>query len=318
MKSSASALVAGLVGLPLALVAVFVAGSGGSAAAAVSEPPPPSSAALADIPPTYLALYQTAAATCPGLPWTVLAGVGEVATDDGRHMPAGNRAVGPMQFDPVTFAQYGVDGNDDGVTDPTALADAIYSVANLLCRNGAKDGANLQGAIEVFDDAPNYAQDVLGWANTYGGLSVGAAAGGDAVATAIAFAEAQLGKPYQLGATGPDEWDCSALVQAAYAAGGIALPRTTFEWKQAGPVVWIANGNAHLPMPILQIGDLLYSAGSDGTPLNPGHVAMYIGDGQEIEAPHTGEVVKIILVPSSIKIVTRPANLRASRTSGGT
>ena len=212
-----------------------------------------------------------------------------------------------MQFDPTTFATYGVDGNDDGVTDATEPADAVYSLANLLCDNGAKNGTDLQAAIEAYNNAPSFLQDVLGWANTYGGLSAGSAVGADAVATAIAFAEAQLGKPYQLGATGPDAWDCSALVQAAYAAGGIALPRTTYEWQQAGPVVWITDGKSRVPVSVLEPGDLLYSAGSDGTPLNPGHVAMYIGDGQEIEAPHTGDVVKVISVPSDISIVTRPA-----------
>jgi cell wall-associated NlpC family hydrolase len=305
-KSTASTLVAGVVGLPLALVVVFAAGSGGSAAAASSPPPLPSSAALSDIPPTYLDLYQAAAMTCSGLPWTILAGIGEVVSDHGRHIPSAVGTVGPMQFDPTTFATYGVDGNGDGVTDASEPPDAVYSMANLLCDNGAKNGADLQAAIEAYDKAPGFVQDVLGWSTTYGGLSAGSAVGGDAVAIAIAFAEAQLGKPYELGATGPDAWDCSALVQAAYAAGGIALPRTTYEWQQSGPIVWITDGGSDLAISALEPGDLLYSAGSDGAPLNPGHVAMYIGDGQEIEAPHAGDVVEVISVPSDISIVTRP------------
>jgi cell wall-associated NlpC family hydrolase len=305
-KSTASTLVAGVVGLPLALVVVFAAGSGGSAAAASSPPPLPSSAALSDIPPTYLDLYQAAAMTCSGLPWTILAGIGEVVSDHGRHIPYAVGTVGPMQFDPTTFATYGVDGNGDGVTDASEPADAVYSVANLLCDNGAENGVDLQAAIEAYDKAPGFVQAVLGWSTTYGGLSTGSAVGGDAVATAIAFAEAQLGKPYELGATGPDAWDCSALVQAAYAAGGIALPRTTYEWQQTGPVVWITGGKTDLPISALEPGDLLYSAGADGTPLNPGHVGMYMGDDQEIEAPHAGDVVKVISVPSDISIVTRP------------
>lgn len=307
VKSTATALVAGIVGLPLALVTVFAAGSGGSAAAEASQPPAPSSTALADIPSTYLALYEAAAATCPGLPWTVLAGIGKVASDHGRLIPSSNGALGPMQFDPVSFAQYGVDGNNDGVTDATVPADAIYGVANMLCDNGAKNVDDLQGAVEVFNRGPNYVQNVFGWANIYGGLSAIVAGASDAVSVAIAFAEAQLGKPYQLGATGPGAWDCSSLVQAAYAAAGIALPRTTYEWNQAGPVVWMTNGDDHLRLSLLQPGDLLYSAGDDGSSLNPGHVAMYLGDGQEIEAPHTGDVVKVTTVPSDISIVTRPS-----------
>ena len=307
-KSTASTLFAGVVGLPVALVVVFAAGSGGSAAAASSPPALPSSAALSGIPPTYLNLYQAAAVTCSGLPWTILASIGEVASDHGRHIPPASGTLGPMQFAPTTFATYGVDGNGDGVTDASDPADAVYSLANLLCDNGAKNGADLQAAIEADNTAPGFVQDVLGWATTYGGLSAGSAVGGDAVATAIAFAEAQLGKPYELGATGPDAWDCSALVQAAYAAGGIALPRTTYEWQHAGSVVWTTDGKSELPLSVLEPGDLLYSAGSDGTPLNPGHVGMYLGDGQEIEAPHTGDIVKVISVPRDISIVTRPAS----------
>ena len=123
-KSTASTLLAGVVGLPLALVVVFAAGSGESADAASSEPPLPSSAALSGIPPTYLDLYQGAASTCSGLPWTVLAAIGEVASDHGRHIPSGTGTDGPMQFDSTTFATYGVDGNGDGVTDASEPADA--------------------------------------------------------------------------------------------------------------------------------------------------------------------------------------------------
>lgn len=312
MRGIATIAAAGIVGLPLALVSVFAAGSGGSAAASVSEPPVPSSAAFSGIPPTYLALYEAAAATCPGLPWTVLAGVGEVASDHGRSIPVGHASAGPMQLDTKKFATYGVDGNNDGVTDATEPADATYSVANLLCHNGAKNGANIEGALSAYTDSLGFVQTVLQWANNYGGLSLGAEVGSDAVATAIAFAAAQLGKPYQLGASGPDAWDCSSLVQAAYAAAGIALPRTTYEWGQAGPVAWMTNGNDRMPMSVLEPGDLLYSAGDDGTALDPGHVAMYIGDGQEIEAPHTGDVVSVTIVASDISIVTRPVGLPAS------
>jgi cell wall-associated NlpC family hydrolase len=69
----------------------------------------------------------------------------------------------------------------------------------------------------------------------------------------------------------------------------------------------MTNGSDHLASSVLEPGDLLYSAGDDGIPLTPGHVAMYIGDSQEIEAPHTGDVVKVISVPNDISIVTRPA-----------
>jgi peptidoglycan DL-endopeptidase CwlO len=89
---------------------------------------------------------------------------------------------------------------------------------------------------------------------------------------AVAFAYAQLGKPYQWGATGPNSYDCSGLVQAAWAAAGVAIPRTTYEQWDALP---------HIPVSEMVPGDLIIYNGE-------GHVAMYVGDGYIIDAPHTG------------------------------
>ena len=103
------------------------------------------------------------------------------------------------------------------------------------------------------------------------------------------------------GAAGPDAYDCSGLVYAAYAAAGIHIARTTYQWQQDGPVV---------PLSQSQPGDLLFSAGSDGTPSNPGHVVMYLGAGQVIQAPQTGQDVQIDpLDLASIVVATRPAHL---------
>ncbi|GAA5188502.1 C40 family peptidase [Rugosimonospora acidiphila] len=103
----------------------------------------------------------------------------------------------------------------------------------------------------------------------------------------IDFAMEQLGKPYQWGGSGPDKWDCSGLVQAAWAQAGVALPRTT-----AGQV------SVGVDVPSLQVmepGDLIFIPGSDGSISNPGHVGMYAGDANGvqylIQAPHTGAVV---------------------------
>jgi cell wall-associated NlpC family hydrolase len=115
---------------------------------------------------------------------------------------------------------------------------------------------------------------------------------------------AQLGKPYQWGATGPASFDCSGLVQAAYAAAGIHVARTTYQWQQDGPVI---------PLGQVQPGDLLFSAGSDGTRASPGHVVMYLGGGQVIQAPRTGTDVQIDPVDlASVVAATRPAALAAN------
>jgi cell wall-associated NlpC family hydrolase len=95
---------------------------------------------------------------------------------------------------------------------------------------------------------------------------------------AVAFAYAQLGKPYQWGATGPDSFDCSGLAQAAWAAAGVAIPRDTYEQWAALP---------HIASSAIQPGDLLYYDGI-------GHVAIYVGGGYIIDAPQTGMDVEKI------------------------
>jgi peptidoglycan DL-endopeptidase CwlO len=95
---------------------------------------------------------------------------------------------------------------------------------------------------------------------------------------AVAFAYAQLGKPYVWGATGPDSYDCSGLVQAAWASAGVSIPRVTYDQWAALP---------HISASSIQPGDLLFYEGE-------GHVAMYVGDGYMIDAPQTGlDVEKI-------------------------
>jgi len=97
---------------------------------------------------------------------------------------------------------------------------------------------------------------------------------------AVAFAYAQLGKPYQWGATGPGSYDCSGLAQAAWAAAGVSIPRTTYAQWAALP---------HVSTSALEPGDLLYF---DGV----GHVAIYVGGGDIIDAPQTGmDVQKVAL-----------------------
>ena len=95
---------------------------------------------------------------------------------------------------------------------------------------------------------------------------------------AVAFAYAQVGKPYQWGATGPDSYDCSGLVMAAWASAGVTIPRDTYEQWAALP---------HIPVSQMQPGDLIIYDGE-------GHVAMYVGDGYIIDAPHTGADVERI------------------------
>jgi cell wall-associated NlpC family hydrolase len=100
---------------------------------------------------------------------------------------------------------------------------------------------------------------------------------------AIAYARAQIGKPYQWGASGPDSFDCSGLTMAAYASAGVTIPRTSREQWTIG---------THVDsMSDLVPGDLVfYAYGSSSSTIH--HVGLYVGDGLMIEAPFTGATVR--------------------------
>jgi hypothetical protein len=130
--------------------------------------------AVADIPPRMLTLYVRGTAWCPGLPWTVLAGIGKVETNHGRGgevSPAG--AEGPMQFMPATWAVYGLDGDGDGVANIWDAADAVPSAAHYLCANGGGNPATLSEAIWHYNHDNSYVQLVLAWAARYAAAASG-------------------------------------------------------------------------------------------------------------------------------------------------
>jgi len=127
-------------------------------------------AARASVAPAdFRALYVRAAKTCNGLPWSVLAAVGQVESGHGANTNdsyAG--AQGPMQFMPATFAAYGVDGDKDGDRDIHDPVDAIYSAARYLCANGAgRSDEALARAIWHYNHAEWYVQLVLKLAGQY-------------------------------------------------------------------------------------------------------------------------------------------------------
>ncbi|MEJ2868570.1 C40 family peptidase [Actinomycetospora sp. OC33-EN08] len=95
---------------------------------------------------------------------------------------------------------------------------------------------------------------------------------------AISAAKSRLGKPYVWGATGPNSFDCSGLMQYAFEKAGKDLPRTSAAQSKVGEKV---------SMDDLQPGDLIFMY----SPVS--HVVMYVGDGKVIEAPNSGEDVKI-------------------------
>ncbi|MFR0357763.1 NlpC/P60 family protein [Streptomyces sediminimaris] len=129
-----------------------------------------------------------------------------------------------------------------------------------------------------------------------GSTSTGDSAYATKAAKALAFARAQIGKPYVWGATGPDSYDCSGLTQAAWKAAGVSLPRTTYDQVDAGTTVSLADA---------QPGDLIFFYDDIS------HVGIYIGNGMMIHAPKPGAYVReesIYYAGSSIiHSVVRPA-----------
>jgi membrane-bound lytic murein transglycosylase B len=117
----------------------------------------------ATLPPSgYLALYRSAAATCPGMRWTLLAAVGQVESGHGRNVgPSSAGAVGPMQFMPTTFRAYAVDGDGDGRTDPMSPADAVFTAARYLCGGGAGSASGVRAALFRYNHAQWYVDLVL-------------------------------------------------------------------------------------------------------------------------------------------------------------
>jgi len=108
------------------------------------------------------------------------------------------------------------------------------------------------------------------------------------------FAKAQLGKPYEFGAVGPDAYDCSGLVRAAFRRVGISLPHSSYWQSFRGTAIdWRSE--------TIQPGDLVFTfSSSNRTQIS--HVGIAISDSQWIEAPYTGANVRIARMPSDSRI----------------
>jgi cell wall-associated NlpC family hydrolase len=327
----------GVVGLGLLAVPILIgtnaffaasAGCSGQQTGTVGQPTGSAKAAKG-IPANYLYWYKRVGQQY-GVPWTILAGIGTVESDNGQTtLPGvhsgqnGFGAAGPMQIGiggaatdvwggaPVHPASEVVNGvatdeDGDGIASVYDPADAIAGAAKYLLAAGVQSDPS--AAVFAYNHLQSYVQTVLMYAGQYAGgnYSVVSAqlpqtstaagcvqtTGGipavqaptQAVATAISFAEQQLGKPYLWGGTGPDAFDCSGLVMMAYRAAGINIARTSEQQ-------WATE--QRVPASQVQPGDLVFFAGSDGTVTSPGHVALVIGGGKMIEAYATGFPIRI-------------------------
>jgi cell wall-associated NlpC family hydrolase len=113
-----------------------------------------------------------------------------------------------------------------------------------------------------------------------------------AAATAVAFAKAQVGEPYQFGGSGPSSWDCSGLTMVAWAQAGVSLPHSSAAQYDV---------TRHISAGELQPGDLIFYY----SPIS--HVAMFVGGGMQVAATHTGDFVRLQPLHSGIVGYGRPA-----------
>jgi hypothetical protein len=121
---------------------------------------------------SYLQLFQASAARyCPAMSWTVLAAIGQIESGDGANVgPSSAGALGPMQFLPSTWAEWGIDGfGQTGAPDVQNPLDAVPSAARMLCADGASSGsaAGLRQAVFSYNHATWYVNEVLALAAQY-------------------------------------------------------------------------------------------------------------------------------------------------------
>jgi cell wall-associated NlpC family hydrolase len=310
----------GLLTVPMLIIggsSLLFSGNGGTGCTSSGAPPaaqPAAGPAGKTIPSNYLYWYKKVGQQY-NVPWVILAGIGTEESDNGQStLPGvtsgqnGFGAAGPMQIgiggaSSNTWAQVATDEDGKGPPSVYDPADAIAGAAKYLVAHGVQ--TDPAAAIFAYNHADWYVQDVLTFASDYssGGFTVTAAeqSGGSStcsgnlvlassnvpnstVATAIDYAEQQIGKPYVWGATGPDSFDCSGLTMMAYRSSGVDIARTSQQQ-------WATE--KHIPASQVQPGDLVFFAGSDGTPSAPGHVGLVIGQGKMIEAYATGFPVRV-------------------------
>ena len=119
----------------------------------------------------------------------------------------------------------------------------------------------------------------------------GGGGGGGSASAVVAYARAQVGKPYCYGGSGPGCFDCSGLTMMAWRQAGISLPHSSASQYNVGRRISAGE---------LQPGDLVFYY----SPIS--HVSVYIGNGQRISATHTGDYVRVQSLGSSIVGYARP------------
>ncbi|MFI5614951.1 NlpC/P60 family protein [Amycolatopsis sp. NPDC051903] len=274
------------------------------------------------LPPWAPDLLNRYGTTCPEVTPPVLAAQIEAESGWNPNAVSPVGAQGLTQFMPGTWATYGTDGDGDGKADPFNPADAVASQSRYMCQLVAQvKAANINGdvldnalasynagfgsvkianGIPPFPETQNYVARIRSLIGKYSknGNQIGGAASGDAAAV-LAAASKWVGTPYAWGGgtlNGPSGgmppdvgvigFDCSSLARYAFyqgTGGKITLPRTS-------AAQYAATISRPVPKDQLVPGDLMFWGSSPGT---IHHIAIYIGNGQMIEAPQSGQTVHI-------------------------
>ena len=168
-----------------------------------------------------------------------------------------------------------------------ASADAQSALAQeqAILENTNAEVVTLEAALQKQIDDQTAARDAATLAAAQLAAPIAAGAPSALAVTAINAAGTQIGKPYVYGGSGPDSWDCSGLTQWAFVQAGVLLPRTAADQYAAVPT--------KVPLGSLEPGDLLFWATNASDPSTIHHVAIYLGGGQMLAAPHTGDVVRV-------------------------
>lgn len=272
-----------------------------------STPQAAGALAAGTVPASYANLVSSDGNACPQLSPALLGAQLYAESKFNPDAVSSAGAEGIAQFMPSTWAAHGVDANGDGVADIFDPADAIPSAAAYDCQLASELSsvpgntvANMLAAynagiysVLLFNGVPPYPQTqayvakILALEPAFASVA-GNVPASSAAAAAVAFAQGAIGIPYRWGGNGSEttdgEFDCSGLAQATYAIGGIALPHNAAAQWYSG---------THIPADQLQPGDLVFFATNLNDPSTIHHVGIYIGNGQMIDAPHTGAAVRI-------------------------
>ncbi|HZR52252.1 MAG TPA: bifunctional lytic transglycosylase/C40 family peptidase [Streptosporangiaceae bacterium] len=300
----------------LALILLFAA-VGGQAPGA---PGGGSGVNTSAVPAVYVPWVLAAGSLCAAITPPVIAAQDQVESGWNPRAVSSGGAEGIAQFLPATFATWGRDDDGTGNVTPFNPFDEIMaqgrydcSLAALAARlvaSGQASGSVTDLALACYNAGPRaveaaravpaeaaaYVHEIDSLAGSK--YSTTSAAGSAAGLAAVAAAESALGTPYQWGGScadphsaDPSGWcDCSSLVQMAWAAAGVALPRTTYQQVSVGaPIASVSQ---------LRPGDLIFIPGTDGSASAPGHVGLYVGGGMLIHAPATGQVVQFASIAS--------------------